>query len=312
MKVRFWGVRGSLATPVTSQQIQAKITAVIQRISAKDLESPDSRERFISKLPEWLFGTTGGNTPCIELKGNDGTEVILDAGTGIRSLGKSVGLPKNGHYNLFLSHLHWDHIQGFPFFDPAYNPETSIDIYSGYENTEQFLRNQQDNPYFPVDFEKLTKNIFFHCENVEKEFNIGCFKSSISKMTHPGDSYSISFTEEGKKFVYATDVELSQNDFESTVEHECVFRNADCIVLDSQYTVEESYKKANWGHSSFCYAVDFAVHWGIKKVFLFHHEPMYDDKKLNSILMAARWYAEYIVHSDVKVFLAVENQEFEI
>ena len=88
-----------------------------------------------------------------------------------------------------------------------------------------------------------------------------------------------------------------------------VFKDADCIVLDSQYTVEEASRKQNWGHSAFCYAVDFAIHWGIKKLYLFHHEPTYDDKKLNSILQAARWYAQYIEHSDVEIYLAKESQE---
>ena len=88
--------------------------------------------------------------------------------------------------------------------------------------------------------------------------------------------------------------------------------NADVIVIDSQYTVEEVYRKENWGHSAFCYAIDFAVYWNIKKVYLFHHEPAYDDKKLNSILQAARWYAQYINHSDIKIELAKEDMEFEL
>ncbi|MCR5401428.1 MAG: hypothetical protein K6E78_07500 [Treponema sp.] len=84
------------------------------------------------------------------------------------------------------------------------------------------------------------------------------------------------------------------------------------LVLDSQYTVEESYKKVNWGHSAFCSAIDFAVKWNVKTLYLFHHEPVYDDKKLDSILTAARWYAKYIVHSDLKVFLSCEGLEFEV
>ena len=147
MKVRFYGVRGSIPAPVSSQQIQSKITAVIQRISAKDIVSADAREKFISELPSWIFGTAGGNTSCIELRGNDNTEVVLDAGTGIRVLGKSSDKPAHKTYNLFLSHLHWDHIQGLPFFDPAYAPDTSLNIYSCTEGTEEYLRAQQRSPY---------------------------------------------------------------------------------------------------------------------------------------------------------------------
>ena len=106
----FWGVRGSIPTPLTPQQIQTKITAVVQRITQKDIASEDARERFIASLPEWLYGTTGGNTPCVEVKTANGTEIVLDAGSGIRVLGKTGVKPADNHYNLLLSHFHWDHL----------------------------------------------------------------------------------------------------------------------------------------------------------------------------------------------------------
>ncbi len=312
MKVRFWGVRGSIPTPVTPQQIQNKISAVIQRITAKDIESPDAKEKFISNLPDWLYGTVGGNSACVELKGSDKTEVILDAGSGLRVCGSNGVKPSDNHYNIFFSHFHWDHIQGLPFFEPIFKPDTVIDFYSGFSSYESYLRGQQNQPFFPVSFDSFTKQVSFHTVDQAKAEKVGCFKVNCCKMSHPGDSFAYSFEENGKKFVYATDVELSQDDFTSTPEHEAVFRNADVIVLDSQYTVEEAYKKEKWGHSAFCYAIDFAVHWGIKRMYMFHHEPNYDDKKLNSMLQSARWYAKFVCHSEIKVYIAMENQEFEV
>ena len=311
MKVRFWGVRGSLPTPLTPVQIQSKIMAVIQRIKTSDLESVESRARFVSTLPDWIYGTTGGNTPCVELKAGN-LEIILDAGTGIRALGKSNSLPKDNQYHLFFSHFHWDHIQGLPFFDPIYNQSSVFHIYYAHSDAEKFLREQMKEPYFPVTFESFTKNLIFHKLQTNNESRIGDIKINLSPMSHPGLSYSYSFEYEGKKFVYATDVELKSKNFSEIENGENVFRNADCIVLDSQYTVEEAFRKENWGHSAFCYAVDFAVYWNIKKLYLFHHEPTYDDKKLNSILQAAKWYAQYIEHSEIEIFLAKEDQEIEI
>lgn len=312
MKIHFWGVRGSIPTPITPQQIQSKITAIIQRITPKDIASEDARELFISQLPSWLYGTAGGNTPCVELKGSDGTEVVLDAGSGLRVYGKKGIKPADGHYNLFFSHFHWDHLQGLPFFDAAYNPKSIIDIYSAFPAAEKLLRRQMNRPYFPASYDTFTKNITYHTIHPGNPFTTGGLYVNCCKMSHPGNSYTYSFTENGKKFVYATDVELSQKDFEKTPERKAVFENADCIVLDSQYTVAEAYQKENWGHSAFCYAVDFAVHWNIKSIYLFHHEPTYDDKKLHSILLAARWYAEYIEHAEIKIFLAEENSEIEL
>ncbi len=307
MKVTFWGVRGSYPTPITPQQVQSKIMAAIQRATPSDLETAETRAKFVASLPSWLFGTTGGNTACLELTHND-THIILDAGTGLCGLGKNRKCPNK--YYMFFSHFHWDHIQGFPFFGHAYNPNCTFEMYSHLDNAEQLFRDQMNEPYCPPSIPKtIAKNMNFHKCEEGKEFFVDDIKVNSHKMRHPGDSYAFSFEVDGKKFVYATDVELKTKDYQNDMAGEAVFKNADAIVIDSQYTVEEVYRKENWGHSAFCYAIDFALYWNIKKLYLFHHEPTYDDKKLNSILQAARWYAQYINHCDIEIYIAKETQE---
>lgn len=307
MNIYFWGVRGSIPTPLSPQQIQSKIMAAIQRAKPADLENAETRAKFVSSLPSWIFGTAGGNTACVEITHNN-THIILDAGTGIRAMGKARKCPDK--YYMFFSHFHWDHIQGFPFFDHAFNPNLKLEIFSHYDNAEQYFWDQMKEPYSPPSVPKtIARNIHFNRVYENQEFEIEGIKVNSNKMRHPGDSYAFSFEADGKKFVYATDVELKSTDYKLGEGGEGVFRNADVIVIDSQYTVEEVYRKENWGHSSFCYAIDFAVYWNIKKVYLFHHEPVYDDKKLNSILQAARWYAQYINHADIEIYLAKEAQE---
>lgn len=310
MQIRFWGVRGSLPTPISPQQIQSKIIATVQRITAQDVVTDEAKSKFIASLPDYIFGTTGGNTACVELVHND-SHFILDAGSGLRALGKARKNPM--HYNLFLSHFHWDHINGFPFFDHAFNPQTIFDIYSNYEDAEKYFYSQVETPYSPESVKKsLTKNMNFHLCKEGQEIVIDGIKINSKKMNHPGDSYTFSFEADGKKLVYATDVELQPEDFNSNELSERIFRNADAIILDAQYTVEEAYRKQNWGHSAFCYAIDFAVTWGIKKIFLFHHEPSYDDKKIDSILKAAKWYSQYINHSNIEIYIAKEDLEVQI
>jgi phosphoribosyl 1,2-cyclic phosphodiesterase len=309
--IHFWGVRGSLPTPLTPQQVQSKIMAAVQRVTADDIKDEEARARFVSSLPSWIFGTAGGNTTCVEVK-SLGNELIFDAGTGLRLFGKSQNLPKDKKYNFFFTHFHWDHIQGFPFFDAAYDPESEFNIYSALENTKAVLEEQMNQPYYPVPFTALTKKMNFMTLNPGAPINIGDTQIVCCPMSHPGTSYSYAVIEGNKKFVFATDVELRSKDFDSSPIMERVFKGADCIVIDSQYTAEEAYRKQNWGHSAFCYAVDFAVHWGIKNVYLFHHEPTYDDKKLYSILQAARWYAQYIAHEDINIQLAKEDMEIQL
>lgn len=306
MVIHFWGVRGSVPTPLSPQQLQSKIMAVVQRITAKDIENQETRAKFISSLPDWIYDTVGGNTACVQIK-TEKTNIILDAGSGLRVLGKTK--QHTDHYHLFFSHFHWDHIQGLPFFDGAYNPNAVFDVYSAVDNAKEILQKQMYQPYYPVSFDAFTKNFNFHTTKPGTEIRINEFKVNCCEMFHPGKSHSFSFETDGKKIVYATDVELRADELYDSPEHEAVFRDADCIILDAQYTVEEAYRKQNWGHSAFCYAIDFAVHWNVKRIFLFHHEPTYDDKKLNTILESARWYAQYTNHTDIEIYMAREGLE---
>lgn len=317
MNIHFWGVRGSVPTPVSSQQIRAKIIAALQRIKPDDIKSDESKEKFVSSLPWWITGTVGGNTPCVEVTLRSSEKLIFDAGTGMRVMGKLADKPSDGHYHLFMSHFHWDHIQGLPFFDSVYNPNIIFEVYSPYKDMEEYFRKQMIYPYFPVDFSAIQKHINFHVIESGQIIEIGDAKITCTKMSHPGDSYSYAVIEKNeagveKKFVYATDIELGSKDFVHTEERSTVFDYADVVLIDSQYTVEEALQKENWGHSAFCYAVDFAEAWKIKKMFMFHHEPTYDDRKLNTILESARWYANYVSGGNLEIEIAVEGSIYEL
>ncbi|MBR5964899.1 MAG: MBL fold metallo-hydrolase [Treponema sp.] len=312
MKIVFWGVRGSTPAPLTKEQVQAKIIAAIMRVQSKDIISPDAREKFLASLPEYIFGTTGGNTPCVQLVADEKNHIIFDAGTGLRVMAKKSPAPENCRYSILFSHLHWDHIQGFPFFDPLFDSKSKIDIYSPFPDTDKYFAKQMRAPYFPVDFESVKERVNFISIQPGKEFNIGDVRLNCCKMSHPGGSYAYSAVQNGKKIVYATDVELYLDTHKYGPDVEQIFNGADMAVLDSQYTMEEAIDKIKWGHSPFSYAVDFAAQMDISKIFLFHHEPEHDDKKLDAILKAARWYAKFIVQKAVTVDLAVEGTEIEL
>ena len=313
MNIHFWGVRGSIPSPLTPGQIKAKISTVLQRATPEDVVNDESRERFLASLPRWVYGTVGGNTACVELVADKGTKLIFDAGSGIRVMGILSAPPEDFHYHMLFSHFHWDHIQGLPFFGQAYNPRAVFDVYSPYPDMEKYLVDQMTSPYFPVPFSGLSKNFVFHVIKTEEPFEIDGLKVACTEMFHPGKSFSYRVEEtcaDGTKkaFVYATDVELGEKDFVKTPEAARVFENADVLVLDSQYTVEELHRKPNWGHSAFCYAIDFAAVWNIKHLYLFHHEPTYDDRKIDSIYESAKWYANYSTNNTVSVHVAVEGQ----
>ncbi|MDR0443763.1 MAG: MBL fold metallo-hydrolase [Treponema sp.] len=313
MNVRFWGVRGSLAAPITPLRIKSKISAILEQVTPEDIENADTRERFLADLPPWLFGTVGGNSPCVSVSpANSKDYFIFDCGTGIRELGIDVCAEsqKPSHYHIFFSHFHWDHIQGLPFFGPAYDPSVKIDFYSPVPEIEKILSGQMSSPYFPVHMENMGSQKTFH--QLKGDVNICGHNIRFKKMNHPGDSYAYCINENGKRFIYSTDTELTAADFSKTEENKAFFQGADLIVIDTQYTLGEAIDKYNWGHSAFSVAVDFAANWGIKHMVMFHHDPTYNDQKLHSILQSARWYLERMNIKGIELTLAYEGLEISL
>lgn len=310
MDIKFWGVRGSLGSPISPEQVQAKINAAVQLVQPKDLESQDARQKFLSSLPPYIYGTVGGNTPCVQVTSSSNDVLIFDAGTGMRALGLDSHVAAATHYSLFLSHLHWDHIQGFPFFGPLYDPNVTIDIYSPVEDIAEMFARQMRAPFYPVDFGVVKDRIKFNVISPGKECRVGGVAIACCKMNHPGDSYSYSAEEGGKKVVYATDIELS--DFKADDDVKKVFGGADVAILDSQYTPQDALGKSKWGHSAFSYALDFAVEMNVKKMYLFHYDPSYDDKKVNSIFQSAKMYSKSISTKNLEVELAIEGKSFSL
>ena len=262
MKIHFWGVRGSIPTPVTAEQIQAKISAAIARMTPQDAADEDSKEKFLATLPPHIFGTVGGNSACVEVKADDGTEIVLDCGSGLRAMAKNGVAPADKHYNIFVSHFHWDHIQGLPFFDSSFNPSARIDFYSNYPAQEKLLEQQSSRPYFPKNgcWPSVKNQFHFHLLKEGEPVQIGNLKINTHKMKHPGNSYSISIEENGKKFIYATDVELQEIDFDRNRKSNEFFKDADKLNIkkpeivsratdniDEFIKLVEQFKKLNIG-----------------------------------------------------------------
>ena len=317
MLIRFWGVRGSLPSPLLPAEIKAKISAIIDRMLPEDVADAESRERFIAGLPPWLNSTVGGNSLCVSVDIEGLNEpFIFDCGSGIREMGLAYSsapsrTPKAPErYHIFLSHFHGDHLLGFPFFNPAYNPSVTLDFYSPKSGLEECLNTMMSTPYFPVQLENMMSKKNFHL--LESPLTIGSADISFKKMNHPGGSFSYLLKHNGKRFIYATDTELLNSDFVSNEANTEFFKDADIIVLDSQYTLGEAIEKYNWGHSAFSLAVEFAANWGIKHLVLFHHDPAYDDEKLYGILQSAHLYLQRIGVIEMEISLATEGLEISL
>jgi phosphoribosyl 1,2-cyclic phosphodiesterase len=273
----------------------------------------ETRELFLSGLPLYLFGTVGGNTTCVEIQPDDGSLIICDAGSGIRPLGIDLQKRRNKVKNIhiLLTHFHWDHLQGFPFFIPAFSKNNTIYFHHPEKQFEAHLQDQMKFPFFPITLDMMPAKKVFHTVS-EEAFFIGQTKIIWKKMKHPGDSYAFKLENNGKSIIFATDSEITEREFKKTQENIDFFINADVLILDSQYTLGESIDKIDWGHTSYSMAVDFASQWDIKKLILFHYEPQYSDKKILSILRSAQWYMQHQEHKNTEILLAIEGLEVNI
>ncbi len=299
---------------MTPEAVKSKITAVIQRVKPSDLISPESRELFLSRLPKYIFGTTGGNTACIEVRLCEESIIILDCGTGLRELEKSLRKRKDNvkEFHIFFSHFHYDHILGLPYFGMMYDPSVTVNFYSPYPKMEDILRNFMVPPYHPVAFDSFSADIHFHTLKGDSLDVPGGTVYWI-KRNHPNGSFAYKIEQNNKSFIYSSDTELRQEDFNRSDKNIRFFEKADALVLDAQYTLGEAFEKFDWGHSSYSMAVDFAIEFGISELYLFHHEPLYDDKKMSSIQRSARWYTHRSKGKpEVNVQLAVEGLNIEL
>lgn len=319
MIIRLWGVRGSTATPLATDSIKRKIEEVIAKVQPSDLVSGERRRSFLSNLSPSLFGTIGGNTACTEIETADGGSIIMDAGTGLREFGESnYHLKKmGGKYHIFLSHFHYDHILGIPYFPAVYDPSATIHFYSPYPKMKDILFRFLARPYHPVGWESFQAKIYFHTLERKEITKIGNVGIEWIKRTHPDGSMAYKITEDGKTFIYSTDTQLSDLDFQKTQRMSEFFENAEAIILDAQYTRDEAIAKYDWGHSSYSLAVDFAQAYSIKKLLLFHHDPLKTDSELEDILHMARLYhEEHKPKTDnnlpLEINLAREGYVFEI
>ncbi|MCX7871733.1 MAG: MBL fold metallo-hydrolase [Verrucomicrobiae bacterium] len=279
MRIKIWGCRGSIATPG----------------------------------PETL--RYGGNTTCVEMIGKDGTEIVIDAGSGARNLGKDL-IKRNIHeIYLLFTHAHWDHLLGFPFFEPAYCEDCKIYLCGGpkaRDSLKNYLNHQMQAPYFPVDMELLHATFEFGFENAHGN-KIGNIQIESILLSHPNGGYGFKFVENGNTFVFLTDNELAHpHDHSPKFDDYVNFcMNADILFHDAQFTEEEYRTKKGWGHSNYSDVFNLAVKARVKKLGFFHHDPDRSDDELDRIVESYQNKAKSLAN-DITIFAVAEGMEFEI
>lgn len=285
-QVRFWGVRGSIPTP-----------------------GPDT-VRY------------GGNTSCVEVRA-DGEIVVLDAGSGIRSLGIALTkeFPKEPlNLTVLITHTHWDHIQGFPFFSPAYNPANRLRIL-GFEGACAGLRatlaGQMESPYFPIALKEMPGHIVIE-ELRGMGFEVGAIHVDACFAKHPGVCVGYRLSTSSGTIVYVPDNEWSPADSASDCAEDCsrnakmieLVKGADILMMDSQYDRAEYQTHKGWGHGCVDDVVRLALDAKVKHLYLFHHDPSHDDTQIDALLQHARSLVQAEPGATLVVRAAREGEAF--
>jgi phosphoribosyl 1,2-cyclic phosphodiesterase len=259
VRIKFWGVRGSTPTP---------------------------------QIENLKFG---GNTPCLEVRNGANECVIFDAGSGIRALGQTLmqeaaGAPINA--KIFLTHFHWDHIQGIPFFAPLYGPANHISFLSGSTGRplQETLEGQMAKPYFPIDFGQVAAKRDFQQIETGAAIKVGGLTIRPFPLNHPQGASGYRIECNGVVIVYATDFEHGVGESDAILYEYA--QNANILICDAQYTPAEYETHRGWGHSTWQNAVLLAHEARAEHLMLFHHDPSHDDQAMMQISQNARMQFE--------------------
>lgn len=283
-KLSFWGVRGS--------------TPTVDRAT-------------------WRYG---GNTPCLELLTPDGQKLILDCGTGLRGLGKqwtegAGSSPLEAH--IFVTHYHWDHIQGIPFFQPLYAEQNRFHFYSfrsaflGRDSLKQVFEAQMALPYFPVDLSAMSAAREFSEVSGEDKFQIGSTRITTRWLNHPQGCLGYRFETAAGTVVYATDNEPGDRKLDRNLRQ--LAEGADLFINDAQYTPEQlAITRKGWGHSSWLAGVKVAQDAGVRNLVLFHHDPESSDRTVDGLLRQARENFERVWAASEGMVMSLGAEQVEV
>jgi len=271
LSVKFWGVRGSIACP---------------------------SENHIKY---------GGNTSCIEINAS-GHRLVLDAGTGIRGLGKTFVNDDVKQVHILLTHTHWDHINGFPFFIPAYDPTRSLHIMAGHlsggESIQNVLATQMDNPMFPVPLSAMQAEMVFQDFEAGASFDVyDDLHVRTAPLNHPNGATGFRIEHKGSSVCYVSDTEHVPGELDQNILN--LIEGADLVIYDSTYTEEEFVTKIGWGHSTWNEGVKLCREAGAKSMAIFHHDPEHTDEFMDKLGEEAKavWDGSFVAREgDVKVY----------
>ncbi|MBX3021573.1 MAG: MBL fold metallo-hydrolase [Bdellovibrionales bacterium] len=297
MRVRLWGVRGSLPAPVTPERLRLRLEEVLAQFERlKDQNLPITARQFIETLPTHLTGGYGGNTSCAEVT-HGSTRLLIDSGSGLRVFSDLIMKtePQCNEFHIYFTHFHWDHLIGLPFFAPLYMKGRTIHCYAVHDDLEESLRSVFRKPTFPVPYEVVQKQIRIHKLKPREKARIGELEITPYQLDHPDPCWGVRVEGGGRSLAWAVDTECTRITREELGPDVGLYRDADLMVFDAQYSFGEALEKINWGHSSGPTGIDIALREQVKLALFVHHDPSSDCEAIGQAEDQTRQYFDQLL-----------------
>lgn len=300
LAVKYWGVRGSLPSSMLPGDWSLHFEGIMRGFYSAGYRDAAQISKYFDQLETPLVGGFGTATTCVEVSSPRG-QLIIDGGSGIRILSDrvmsgTVGRGR-GPFHIFMTHFHWDHVIGLPFFTPHFLPGVQIHYYAVQPELEELIRGIFRKPYFPVPFEALPAKIHFHRLEPRQSYKIDDMTITPYKLDHPDPCWGLKVEAGGKAYAHCVDTEGVRVTREELGADLPLYQNVDLMYYDAQYTFPDLAEKANWGHSAAQIGLDIAFREGIKQVLFAHHDPGATIQTIQEIRRQSQEYYNWRVQS---------------
>lgn len=311
MHVKLWGVRGSLPRPESPEGLRSRILNILDAYEASDAKSV---KEFAGQLLPHELGGYGGNTSCVEVY--DGAEsLIIDCGSGMKDLGMQLMAGPAGKgkakISILLTHFHWDHVIGLPFFVPIFIPGNEITFYGVHDDLQACIQAMFKKPFFPVDFSWLPSTIRFVQLEPRKKITLSGFEVTPYQLDHPDPCWGYRIDRGGKSYAHCVDTEATRISRQELGPDLGLYESANLMVFDGQYTLVEVIEKVHWGHAVAGLGLDIAMREKIDRVIFVHHDPYATHAKIQSAIEQTRQYYDLRVRECQSVGQDVHDVKWE-
>ncbi len=289
MQIKLWGTRGSLPRALGDQAASTLIDDLVNRATQMGIKSLADFQAACQIGGKLQPVTYGGHTTCTEIM-HKGQSIFIDMGTGITDAGMHAIAEGRKEFSILLTHMHWDHIMGLPFFVPIYTPRNKITIYHVHKNAPQHVQILFNGINFPVKWEDLAATIVFKQVKIYQTFDLLGTKVTPFALDHPGGSFGYRVEAEGKSVAVGVDGEYKRLTPDELGKDLLYYQNLDMLIFDAQYEMNELANRYDWGHCSPPLGIDLALREGIRHLVFTHHDPRGSEERARKMLSDAHTY----------------------